>query len=81
MDPVLRGFVICFAVWLLLRLSGRETLAELTTFEFILIIAEATQQALRDDDFSIAWYRLMLGAATSYLLSASMEEQLEQMTV
>jgi uncharacterized membrane protein YcaP (DUF421 family) len=35
MDPVLRGFVICFAVWLLLRLSGRGTLAELTTFEFI----------------------------------------------
>ena len=80
MDPVLRGFVICFAVWLLLWLSGRETLAELTTFEFILIIAEATQQALRDD-FSMAWYRPMLGAATSYLLSASMEEQLEQMTV
>ena len=80
MDPVLRGFVICFAVWLLLRLSGRGTLAELTTFEFILIIAEATQQALRDD-FSMARYRPMLGAATSYLLSASMEEQLEQMTV
>jgi hypothetical protein len=45
-----------------------------------LIIAEATQQALRDD-FSMAWYRPMLGAATSYLLSASKEEQLEQMTV
>jgi uncharacterized membrane protein YcaP (DUF421 family) len=55
MDPVLRGFVIYFAVWLLIRLSGRRTLAELTTFDFILllIIAEATQQALLGDDFSM----------------------------
>ena len=55
MDPVLRGFVIYFALWLLIRLSGRRTLAELTTFDFILllIIAEATQQALLGDDFSM----------------------------
>jgi uncharacterized membrane protein YcaP (DUF421 family) len=55
MDPVLRGFVIYFAVWLLIRLSGRRTLAELTTFDFILLllIAEATQQALLGEDFSM----------------------------
>jgi uncharacterized membrane protein YcaP (DUF421 family) len=55
MDPVLRGLIIYFAVWLLIRISGRRTLAELTTFDFVLllIIAEATQQALLGDDFSL----------------------------
>jgi uncharacterized membrane protein YcaP (DUF421 family) len=55
MDFVLRGSVIYFAVWLLIRFSGRRTLAELTTFDFVLllIIAEATQQALLGDDFSL----------------------------
>jgi uncharacterized membrane protein YcaP (DUF421 family) len=55
MDPVLRAFIIYFAVWLFIRLSGRRTLAELTTFDFVLllIIAEATQQALLGDDFSV----------------------------
>jgi uncharacterized membrane protein YcaP (DUF421 family) len=55
MDPVLRAFIIYFAVWLFIRLSGRRTLAELTTFDFVLLllIAEATQQALLGDDFSV----------------------------
>jgi uncharacterized membrane protein YcaP (DUF421 family) len=55
MDFVFRGFVIYVAVWVLIRFSGRRTLAELTTFDFVLllIIAEATQQALLRDDFSM----------------------------
>ncbi len=55
MDFVLRGIVIYVAVWLLIRFSGRRTLAELTTFDFVLllIIAEATQQALLGEDFSL----------------------------
>lgn len=55
MDPVLRGLAVYVMVWLLIRLSGRRTLAELTTFDFVLllIIAEATQQALLGDDFSV----------------------------
>jgi uncharacterized membrane protein YcaP (DUF421 family) len=55
MDSVLRGVIIYFAVWLFVRLSGRRTLAELTTFDFVLllIIAEATQQGLLGDDFSV----------------------------
>jgi len=37
------------------RLAGRRTLSDLTTFDFVLllIIGEATQQALLGDDFSI----------------------------
>jgi len=39
----------------ILRLSGRRTLGEMTSFDFVLllIIAETTQQALLGDDFSV----------------------------
>lgn len=38
-----------------MRLSGRRSLAQITAFDFVLllIIAEATQQALLGDDFSL----------------------------
>jgi uncharacterized membrane protein YcaP (DUF421 family) len=43
-----------FLVWLLIRLSGRRTLASVTTFDFVLvlIVSEATQQALLGEDYS-----------------------------
>lgn len=55
MDSVLRAAAIYFGLLVLLRLSGRRTLAELTTFDFVLllIIGEATQQALLGDDYSV----------------------------
>ncbi|WP_421684553.1 DUF421 domain-containing protein [Stutzerimonas urumqiensis] len=55
MDAVLRAAAIYFAVLVLFRLAGRRTLSELTTFDFVLllIIGEATQQALLGDDFSL----------------------------
>ncbi len=39
----------------LFKIAGRRSLAELTTFDFVLLmmIREATQQALLDDDFSM----------------------------
>ncbi|MCL4852130.1 MAG: DUF421 domain-containing protein [Bryobacteraceae bacterium] len=55
MDSVLRAFSIYFIVWLLIRISGKRTLSDLTTFDFILllVVGEATQQALLGDDFSL----------------------------
>ncbi len=55
MDMILRGASIYVVVWLLFRLSGRRTLAEMTTFDFVLLLicGEATQQALLGEDFSI----------------------------
>ncbi|MNF92001.1 hypothetical protein D3C84_746290 [compost metagenome] len=43
------------ALMLLFKIAGRRSLAELTTFDFILLmmIGEATQQALLGDDFSV----------------------------
>ena len=55
MDAVLRAAAIYFFVLLLFRIAGRRTLASMTSFDFVLllIIGEATQQALLGDDFSV----------------------------
>jgi uncharacterized membrane protein YcaP (DUF421 family) len=55
MDAVLRAVAIYLALLVLFRISGRRPLAELTSFDFVLlmIIGEATQQGLLGDDFSV----------------------------
>jgi len=55
MAPVLRAAGVYLVLLLLFRIAGRRTLAEITTFDFVLllIIGEATQQALLGEDFSI----------------------------
>jgi uncharacterized membrane protein YcaP (DUF421 family) len=55
MDAVLRAAGIYLALMVLFKIAGRRSLAELTTFDFVLlmIIGEATQQALLGDDFSL----------------------------
>lgn len=54
MDAVLRAAAIYFILMLVFRLAGRRSIAQITTFDFVLllIIGEATQQALLSDDFS-----------------------------
>ena len=55
MEIVLRAASIYFALMVLFRLAGRRSLAEITPFDLILllVIGEATQQALLGDDYSI----------------------------
>ena len=55
MESVIRGAAIYLVLLLIMRLSGRRTMAQMTPFDFVLllIIAETTQQALLGDDFSI----------------------------
>ena len=55
MDAILRAVAIYAFLHLLFRISGRRTLSQITTFDFVLllIIGEATQQALLGDDFSV----------------------------
>lgn len=55
MDAVLRATVIYFLLLLVLRISGKRTFAEVTPFDFVLllIISETTQQGLLGDDYSI----------------------------
>ena len=55
MDSVLRALVVYVVLLLLFRIAGKRALAEITTFDFVLllIIGESTQQALIGSDFSI----------------------------
>jgi uncharacterized membrane protein YcaP (DUF421 family) len=55
MESVLRGVSVYLLLMVVLRLCGRRSLAQMTPFDFVLllIIAETTQQALLGDDFSI----------------------------
>ncbi|HMN67568.1 MAG TPA: DUF421 domain-containing protein [Bdellovibrionales bacterium] len=54
MESALRGLFIYTILLTITRISGRRTLAQMTAFDFVLllIISEATQQALLGNDFS-----------------------------
>lgn len=54
MDSILRGASTYLFVWLIFRVTGKRTLAQITTFDavLLLIISETTQSALIDDDNS-----------------------------
>jgi uncharacterized membrane protein YcaP (DUF421 family) len=54
MDAVFRAAGIYLVLLLIFKFAGRRSLAELTLFDLVLlmIIGEATQQALLGDDFS-----------------------------
>ncbi|MER7011904.1 YetF domain-containing protein [Saccharopolyspora sp. NPDC000359] len=55
MDSVLRAAVVYLVVLVLFRITGKRTLAQVTTMDLVLllIISEATQQALLGDDYSV----------------------------
>ena len=55
METVIRGAVMYFVLMLIIRFSGRRTLAQMTAFDLILIliVSETAQQALVGNDFSI----------------------------
>lgn len=55
MDAILRAFLIYAFLLLLFRILGKRSLGQVTTFDFVLllVIGEATQQALLGDDFSV----------------------------
>ncbi|MFB3818961.1 MAG: DUF421 domain-containing protein [Candidatus Methylomirabilales bacterium] len=55
MESVFRACFMYVFLWLVLRAAGKRTLAEATTFDFVLllVISEASQQALLGNDFSV----------------------------
>lgn len=62
METVIRAAAIYFILFLAVRLSGRRTLSELTTFDLILvlIISEAVQQGMVGEDYSITTATLVV---------------------
>lgn len=55
MAAVLRSIVIYLLLLVVFRISGKRSLSQITTFDFVLllVIGEATQQALLGEDFSL----------------------------
>jgi uncharacterized membrane protein YcaP (DUF421 family) len=55
MDSVIRAAVIYFVLLLVFRLGGNRSIAQITAFDFILllIISEAIQQAMITEDYSL----------------------------
>src|SRR4051812_12676171 len=75
MDLVLRAIVIYFFIYLLTRIVGRRELSSLEPFDLILLIilGDAVQQGLTQDDYSVTGAILVVGTIaalqvlTSYL--------------
>jgi len=55
MESILRGLAVYAFLMVIFRISGKRSLAEITTFDFVilLILAETTQQALLGEDYSL----------------------------
>lgn len=55
MQLIIRAIFLYIFILVVFRMSGKRTLSEMTTFDFVLllIVGEATQQALLSDDNSL----------------------------
>lgn len=55
MEPIWRAASVYLFLLVVVRATGRRTLGETTTFDFVLllVISEATQNAMLGDDFSL----------------------------
>ncbi len=73
MDLVIRGIAVYLFLLLVFRVSGKRSLRNATTFDFVLllIVAETTQQALVGDDDSVtaAFLLIIVLVGTDVLLS------------
>ena len=81
MESVIRAAAIYFGVLILFRLAGRRMLSEVTTFDFVLlmIIGEATQQALLGDDFSITNALLVVTSLIVFNVALSLLKRSERL--
>src|SRR4051794_30583203 len=62
MNPVIRGMFVYIFLFIILRIMGKRSLAETTTFDFVvlLIISEVTQQAMIDSDNSLTGSAILI---------------------
>jgi uncharacterized membrane protein YcaP (DUF421 family) len=77
MDSVLRAAAIYLFLLVLFRIAGKRSLSEATTFDFLLllIIGEATQQALLGEDFSLTNAFLVILTLIGIDIAMSLWEQ------
>ena len=63
MDSIIKATVVFFALWAIIRVSGRRTLGEMSAFDFVLfmIIGGSTQRAITGQDYSMTNALLLVG--------------------
>jgi uncharacterized membrane protein YcaP (DUF421 family) len=73
MDIVLRGIVVFFALDLLMRVIGGRELSSLEPFDLILlvILGDAVQQGLTQDDYSLTGALLAIGTIAALQVGVS----------
>lgn len=74
MESVLRAAAIFVALMIIMRVAGKRSLAQITTFDFVLllVIGEATQQALLGDDFSVTNAVIVIVTLVSFDIGLSL---------
>ena len=67
MNPVLRGVAVYLFVYIVFRLMGKRSLADITTFDFVLllIISETTTGAMIGEDYSLLACFIMVSTLVS----------------
>jgi uncharacterized membrane protein YcaP (DUF421 family) len=77
MDAVLRGLSVYIFLLIIFRISGKRSLGQVTSFDFVLllIIAETTQQALLGDDYSVTNAFLLIGTLVGVDIGLSLLKQ------
>ena len=77
MESVIRPALVYVVVLVLLRLTGKRTLAQITSFDFVLllIISEAVQQALIGEDNSMTNAAIVVGTLIGLNIVMSLLKQ------
>lgn len=74
MNPVIRGVAVYLFVLIIFRILGKRSLKETTTFDFVLllIISEATTDALIGEDYSLISCFIMVATLVGFDLLLSL---------
>jgi uncharacterized membrane protein YcaP (DUF421 family) len=77
MELVVRALAIYVLLWAFMRFGGKRSFAEMTTFDFLLllILAEATQQALVGEDYSVTAALLVIVTLIGIQIGTSLLKQ------
>ena len=77
MDSVVRGLLVYFFLLVIFRISGKQTLSQMTSFDLVLllIISETTQQAMVNNDHSMTnGFLLIITLVGTTVILATLKE-------
>ena len=77
MEPIIRGLAIYLFLLIVFRISGKRTLAEVSSFDLVLllIISETTQESMVDDDHSMTNGMLLILTLVGASIALSLIKQ------